>query len=52
MHFASSSENNPMGGLPLWLTASLFVLGAILWLLMVVNMMVVKQQLEAQEEMG
>jgi hypothetical protein len=52
MHFASSSENNPMGGLPIWLTALLFLLGLILWGLAVANMMTVKHLMQAQEEMG
>ena len=49
LHFAWRSENNPMGGLPVWLLVLLFVFGAAMWVLAVTNMLVVKQQLDAQK---
>jgi hypothetical protein len=48
LHFLWKSENSPVGGLPIWLVAVLFLFGLILWGLTVMNMLVVKQLLDSQ----
>jgi RsiW-degrading membrane proteinase PrsW (M82 family) len=50
LHFLWHSENNPMGGLPVWLLVILFVFGAAMWGLATINMLAVKQQLDAQKD--
>jgi hypothetical protein len=49
LHFLWNSENNPMGGLPIWLVAILFLFGLVMWGLAIANMLTVKQILDAQK---
>jgi hypothetical protein len=48
LHFLWSGENNPMGGLPIWLLAVLFLFGLLLWAAAAANMLSVKNALVAQ----
>jgi hypothetical protein len=50
LHFVWHAENNPMGGLPVWLVALLFFLGLVLWGTAFANMMAVKHIVEAQRK--
>ena len=51
LHYLWNADNNPMGGLPVWLTGVMFLFGLVLWGLAVANMMTVKH-LIAEAEMG
>ena len=48
LHFLWSGENNPLGGLPVWLLAVLFLFGLVLWGAAVANMLSVKHAIDAQ----
>jgi hypothetical protein len=48
LHFVWLADNNPTGGLPVWLVALLFLFGLILWGVAFANMMTVKHLLDAQ----
>lgn len=50
LHFLWNNENNPMGGLPVWLLIVLFFFGLATWGLAVANMLVVKQLLDPQKK--
>ena len=51
IHFLWSGENNPMGGLPIWLVSIMFAFALLLWTVAGANMMTVKQMLEADDAM-
>lgn len=48
LHFVWLADNNPTGGLPVWLVALLFLFGLVLWGAAFANMMTVKHLLDAQ----
>jgi hypothetical protein len=50
LHFLWNSEDNPMGGLPIWLVVVLLIFGLVMWGLAVANMLAVKQILDAQKK--
>ena len=52
LHFAWNSSDNPLGGLPGWLVALLFVFALLLWGLAGMNMAVVRHMMEAQRQPG
>ena len=49
LHFVWRSDNNPMGGLPIWLLIVLFIFGLAIWGMAVMNMLAVKQELDARK---
>ena len=49
VHFAWTGENNPMGGLPVWLVGVLFAFALLLWVLAGANMMAVKQMMQSED---
>jgi hypothetical protein len=52
LHFIWHADNNPMGGLPPWLVALLFLFGLVLWGMAFANMMTVKHIIDARRAPG